>query len=99
MDIHVSGHEWKHGFSELHKNASGWKTAHCATATKTYLGTRTGSQHDRPAINPLAGVARQALHHLIRCDANSWQVCPLQPVRLALNHMDAAWAQVGEPLL
>jgi len=99
MYIRVSGREWTHGVSELHKNASGWKTAHCANTTKTYLGAGTGSQHNRPAIYPLAGVACQALHHLIRCDANSRQVRPLQPVRLALDHMDAAWAQVGEPLL
>lgn len=55
-----------------------------------YLRAGTGSEGDGLPICALAGITGQALHHLIGGDADSWQVRALQPVGLALDHMDAA---------
>lgn len=67
--------------------------------SQAYLRASTSIEHDWLATCALAGITSQALHHLIGGDTDSGQVTALQPVGLALNHMDAAGPQVGQPLL
>ena len=71
------------------------KVQETAVKAKKHLRASAGTENNRLASSAFAGITSQTLHHLVGCDAHSRQVTPLQPVRFALNDMDAARAQVG----